>query len=36
MGAEVPLTTGCTWGEHVQVDRVKYLVQNSGFVQSHK
>ena len=35
-GAEVALTTGCTWGVHVQVDRVKYLVPNSGFVQSHK
>ena len=32
VGAEVALTTGCTWGVHVQVDRV----QNSGFVQSHK
>ena len=36
VGAEVTLNTGCTWGVHVQLDRVKYLVQNSGFVQSHK
>ena len=36
VGVEVALSTGCTWGVHVQVDRVKYLVPNSGFVQSHK
>ena len=36
VGVEVALSTGCTWGVHVQVDRVKYLVRNSGFVQSHK
>ena len=36
VGVEVALSTGFTWGVHVQVDRVKYLVQNSGFVQSHK
>lgn len=29
-GAEVALTTGCTWGVHVQVDRVKYLVRIQG------
>ena len=36
VGVEVALSMACIWGVHVQVDRVKYLVPNSGFVQSHK